>query len=165
MKRIMIIVLLMVMAILSDSCGSISKTKSSEKKTIDEKIWDIGGEILEGYKNKDKNQILSFFSENNNGSFIEKEIEDSFSFIDGEIIDYRDIHGSSGGGKVRDGEYVLRLGNGTIREIKTDSGKVYQINYFICLIDKSDEKNVGVTHILINELGGEEEQFEIGTEN
>ena len=157
--------MVMLLCVLCTACRNTNETKSNKQKTIDERIWDIGSEILEGYKNKDKNKILSVFTTNQRVYYeadIEKNIEESFEFINGNIIDYKDIIGSSGGGKIENGEYVLRLGDGSIRDIRTDSDDVYEIYYSICLIDQNDENNVGVSYILITDIGGKGQKFEIG---
>ena len=165
MKKLMVI--LIIISMFCTSCTNTNQTEDTKKKTSSLIIDDIGSEIIEGYMNKDIGKIKSVFSENNlyrREKKIEREIEDSFEFIEGEIIEYRDIHGSCGGGRSINGEFILRLGDGTINEIKTDSNKVYEIYYQICVVDKNDSDNIGVSYILITDLEDGDE-FEIGISN
>ena len=67
-------------------------TSENKAKTPDEQIWDIGLEIYEGLKNKDKDRIKSVFSENelmNHSRKIDNKIDEVFDFINGEIVTYK----------------------------------------------------------------------------
>ena len=135
----------------------------SDYKTSDEKIWNMGEQIYEGYKTKDADKVIEVLSENlKDNSYTKKRIEKSFECIEGDIEEYEEIRGSAGCGKIRDGEEVLNGGDASIMHIKTDLDKKYEIYYKVNLIDKEDEDNVGVTYIAIRDDETKEALYEIG---
>ncbi len=78
--------------------------------------------------NKNVETIESFFCETTKKTHdLEKEIQEAFEIIDGEIVSYNKFSISSGGEKVRDGEVVERHSSPDIEGIKTDTGKIYNI--------------------------------------
>lgn len=149
-KKIQVILTFII--ILNLSACSLNDEKS---KTTHEQISEIGESIITGLQNKDKDALVALFSKNIDKRYnLEKEIEESFAFFDSNIIDYnKDIFGSAGGGRSTPEEgWVEREGGGWIEEIKTQSGTTYTISYKVCLLDKEDEDNVGVTGIrIVNE--------------
>ena len=163
MKKIVLMVMLM--CVLCTSCKGTDILKSDHTMTPHEKIYYLGNEIIEGYKNKDKDRIKAVFTANQieyYGEYIEERIEESFEFIDGEIIDYKEIYGSFGGGEVREGEWIYRIAGGSITEIRTDSGKEYRIQYKGYMIDKNDSNNVGISMFEIIQTKPEDNKsFEI----
>ena len=135
----------------------------SDYETSDEKIWNMGKEIYEGYRTKDTDKIIAVLSENlKEKSYTKKKIEKSFEYIEGNIEEYEEIRGSAGGGKIRDGEEVLSDGDASIMHIKTDLDKKYEISYKVYLIDKENEDNVGVTYISVRDDETKETLYKIG---
>ena len=60
-------------------------TSENKEKTPDEQVWDIGLEIYEGLKNKDKEKIKSVFSENelmNHSRKIDNKIDEILEQMD-----------------------------------------------------------------------------------
>ena len=159
-KKVIITITLILVSIFLLACTSEIKTTISEStdnnesKTPDEQVWDMGLEIYEGLKNKDKEKIKSVFSENelmNHSRKIDNKIDEVFDFIDGEIVTYKEVNGSCGGGKARDDEWVEESFVGYIYGIKTDTGREYTISYGGYLVDKDDTDNIGVSGFRITE--------------
>lgn len=150
MKKIKKVIIAFIIIISLSACSFIN----GDNKTIDEQVDDIGKSIIESFGKKDKDSLISLFSKNVEKKYnIEKEIEYAFEFFDSEIVEYDNILGSAGGGMTTPEEgWVEREGSGWINKIKTQSGTTYTIAYEVCLLDKEDEDNVGVTGIaIINE--------------
>lgn len=140
--------------------ANLSACKSdSDDKYPDDQITDMGKTIITCFEEKDKEALISLFSENiKNSHDLEKEIEQAFEFFDSEIVEYDGIHGGIGGGKTRGEEGWIEMeGSGDIDIIKTESGTNYRIGFQVCLIDKENEENVGLYRIyIINQDIGEE---------
>ena len=151
MKKIIQVILTFIIVLNLSLCDFVD----GDNKTIDEQVNDIGKSIIESFEKKDLDTLIALFSKNIDKRYnLEKEIEESFAFFDSNIIDYnKDIFGSAGGGRSTPEEgWVEREGGGWIEEIKTQSGTTYTISYKVCLLDKEDEDNVGVTGIrIVNE--------------
>lgn len=149
-KKIQVILTFII--VLNLSACSLNDEKS---KTTHEQISEIGESIITGLQNKDKDALVALFSKNIDKRYnLEKEIEESFAFFDSDIVEYdKHIFGDVGGGMTTPEEgWVEREGSGWIEKIKTQSGTMYTIAYEVCLLDKENEDNVGVTGIaIINE--------------
>lgn len=128
------------------ACNSDSNNKSSSKQ-----INDMGKTIITCFEEKDKETLISLFSENiKNSHDLEKEIEQAFEFFDSEILEYDEIRGGLGGGKMRGDEGWVELGGmGEIWNVKTQSGTCYLIAFASCIIDKENEENIGLEGIRI----------------
>ena len=159
-KKVIITITLILVSIFLLACTSENKATISESTDnnnsiiTDKQIWDMALEIYEGLKNKDKDRIKSVFSENqlmNHSRKIDNKIDEVFDFIDGEIVTYKEVNGSCGGGKARDGEWVEESFVGYIYGIKTDTGREYTISYGGYLVDKDDTDNIGVSDFRITE--------------
>ena len=124
-------------------------------------------EIYEGLKNKDKDRIKSVFSENqlmNHSRKIDRKIDEVYEFIDGEIVEYKEITGSCGSGERRYYEWIYRYFDGYIIGIKTDTGREYTIDYGGYLVDKNDSDNIGISYFVIWEEDSEsDERILVGT--
>ena len=151
----LILVSIFLLACTSENKATISESTDNNNSIItDKQIWDMALEIYEGLKNKDKEKIKSVFSENelmNHSRKIDNKIDEVFDFIDGEIVTYKEVNGSCGGGKARDGEWVEESFVGYIYGIKTDTGREYTISYGGYLVDKDDTDNIGVSGFRITE--------------
>ena len=172
-KKVTIAITLILVSIFLLACTGEIKTTISELadnneiKTTDEQIWDMALEIYEGLKNKDKDRIKSVFSENqlmNHSRKIDRNIDEVYEFIDGEIVEYKEITGSCGGGERRYYEWIYRYFGGHVFGIKTDTGREYTISYGGCMVDKNDSDNIGISHFIIWEEGSEsDESILVGT--
>ena len=172
-KKVTITITLILVSIFLLACTDKNKSKTSEiesekeTKLDNEEINNIGLEIYEGLKNKDKDRIKSVFSENqlmNHSRKIDRNIDEIYEFIDGEIVEYKEITGSCGGGERRYYEWIYRYFGGHIFGIKTDTGREYTISYGGCMVDKNDSDNIGISHFIIWEEGSEsDESILVGT--
>ena len=172
-KKVTITITLILVSIFLLACTDKNKSKTSEiesekeTKLDNEEINNIGLEIYEGLKNKDKDRIEAVFSENQmlkHHRKIDKGIDEAFEFIDGEIVEYKEITGSCGGGERRYYEWIYRYFGGHIFGIKTDTGREYTISYGGCMVDKNDSDNIGISHFIIWEEGSEsDESILVGT--
>ena len=166
----LILVSIFMLACTGENKTTISEsTDNNESKTPDEQVWDMGLEIYEGLKNKDKEKIKSVFSENelmNHSRKIDRNIDKIYEFIDGEIVEYKEITGNCGGGERRYYEWIYRYFGGYIFGIKTDTGREYTISYGGCMIDKNDSDNIGVFYFKIWEKDSDgDESILVGTYN
>ena len=102
----------------------------------------------------------------NHSRKIDRNIDEIYEFIDGEIVEYEKITGSFGGGELRYYEWVDRYFDGYINGIKTDTGREYTISYGGCMIDKNDSDNIGVFYFKIWEKDSDSnESIFVGTYN
>ena len=105
---------------------------------------------MECIVNKDKEGLKSVFSKYISETHdLDKEIDEFFAFIDGEIVSYDEPEGNEGGYTRRDGEYTEKVLNGYIRKIETDSMKHYEIISNSYYIYKDNEECEGVFYLSI----------------
>ena len=113
--------------------------------------------IMECIVNKDKEGLKSVFSKHVSETHdLDKEIEEFFAFIDGEIVSYDEPEGNEGGYTRRDGEYTEKMLNGHTKKIITDVGKEYRVSFMMYQICKANEEKVGVKRITIIDKTDEE---------
>ncbi|MCI5603977.1 MAG: DUF5104 domain-containing protein, partial [Clostridiales bacterium] len=112
----LILVCIFLLACTSENKATISESTDNNNSIItDKQIWDMALEIYEGLKNKDKDRIKSVFSENqlmNHSRKIDRNIDEIYEFIDGEIVEYKEITGSCGSGERRYYEWIYRYFDG-----------------------------------------------------
>ena len=164
----LILVCIFLLECTSENKATISESTDNNNSIItDKQIWDMALEIYEGLKNKDKDRIKSVFSENqlmNHSRKIDRNIDKIYEFIDGEIVEYKEITGSCGSGERRYYEWIYRYFDGYIIGIKTDTGREYTIDYGGYLVDKNDSDNIGISYFVIWEEGSEsDESILVGT--
>ena len=120
---------------------------------------------MECIVNKDKEGLKSVFSKHIAQTHdLDKEIDEFFKFIDGEIISYDEPEGYEGGYTRKDGEYTEKELGGRIRNVKTNKDNKYYISYKSFYINKNNEDYLGVDYIIItNQTNNkEDEQIIIG---
>jgi len=154
-----LVFILLVMVVLT-GCSLINKDEDEkeEYQSPMEYSTEQSEYIMECIVNKDKEGLKSVFSKQVSKTHdLDKEIDEFFQFIDGEIVSYDEPEGSMGGGRKKDGEYVERTTGGQIENIKTDEGKTYEISFFTYWVCRDSEDREGVDSILIIEVpaGGE----------
>jgi len=165
-------VVLLVMVVLT-GCSFINKDedKKEENQTPKEYATEQSEYIMECIVNKDKEGLKSVFSKHIAETHdLDKEIDEFFEFIDGEIVSYDEPEGHEGGYKMKEGEYTEKKLYGEIDNIKTDKGKTYSIGYQSYSIYKSNEEYVGVRIVNIRDEDtrirfdtyAEVEQYSIG---
>lgn len=105
-----------------------------------------GEEIMEYVVNKDKEGLKSMFSKHvTQNHDLDKEIDEFFEFIDGEIVSYDNAEHSSGGGSYSSDESkrIRKLG-GKVGNIKTDKGRTYSINFMLYYLYNPNKDKVGM---------------------
>ena len=125
-------------------CSFINEDKEQKKegKSPMEYATEQSEYIMECIVNKDKEGLKSVFSKHIAQTHdLDKEIDEFFKFIDGEIISYDEPEGYEGGYTRKDGEYTEKELQGRIRNIRTDKKKVYNVSIFIYQINKNGSQN------------------------
>lgn len=147
MKKIILIMLaISLLSTLLTGCGD------SDYQNPDVLIDEMGKKIYIAYIDKDAEAIKELLSPKiQNRKKTDKEIEDFFSIIEGNIVSFKELRGSAGGGKIRDGEYVERTGSGSVHEITTDTGKKYMIGFVVCLKNVENPDEEGINYINIQQ--------------
>ena len=148
-KKIISVTLSSVMAIALSSCGLI-KEKEPEKPKAEV--------ILEYIQERNTDAIYALLCQRlQNAPDIKKRIEETFDFIDGEIISY-EINNSSGNAKWEDEKAKIILYS-CCNQIKTRSDKEYQL--IISYYDENDfePELVGVYRIAMVEKREEGKGF------
>ena len=144
------LVILLLAVIMLTGCSYIEK-KSNYQPPL-EIATEQSEYIMECVVNKDKEGLKSIFSKHVAETHdLDKEIDEFFEFIDGDIISYDEPEGNEGGYTRRDGEYTEKELTGVIRNIQTDKGKIYSIGYRSYYIYKSNEDYVGIQIINIRD--------------
>ena len=139
MKRLVILLLVVMMT----GCSYIEK-KSNYQPPL-EIATEQSEYIMECVVNKDKEGLKSVFSKHIAETHdLDKEIDEFFEFIDGEIVTYDEPEGHEGGYSIEYGEYIEKKLSGDIDNVKTDKGKTYSIGYQSYYIYKSNEDYIGV---------------------
>ena len=107
-------------------------------------------EIWECIENKDAEKLKSLFCPKIQDTHnLDLEIERFFQYIDGEIISYDRPYGNYGGGSKKDGIDTESHLWGRIKNINTDTGKIYSIGFESYLVYKKDEEYEGVNEIYV----------------
>ena len=147
LKQLAVVLLLMVVL---TGCSFINKDedKKEENQTPKEYATEQSEYIMECIVNKDKEGLKSVFSKHIAETHdLDKEIDEFFKFIDGEIISYDEPEGHEGGYTMRDGVYTEKKLLGDINNIITDNGKKYSISFMSYYIYDSNKDKVGVACI------------------
>lgn len=141
MKRLLLFWVLFVTALtIAGGCGN------ENYKTPDQQAKEMQVQIMECFKNKDKEKLKSLFSkyaiDNCN---LDKQIDEAFDFIDGEIISY-DEPFPSACGSLDKKSYGAETEN-----IKTDKGAEYSIGFQGWLTNNEKSDEVGVMFIEVDD--------------
>lgn len=129
-------------------------TGKTEYITPDKEADILSEQVLESVLNQDKEQLKSLFCKKlQEKSGLDEELEEFFNFMDGEIVSHDEPDGSLGfGRRTPEDGYIIDGVRGNIKNIKTDAGKTYEINYTGYRIYKSDESLLGITGIRVLDL-------------
>ena len=146
-----LVFILLVMVVLT-GCSLINKDEDEkeEYQSPTEYAIEQSEYIMECVVNKDKEGLKSVFSKYIAETHdLDKEIDEFFEFIDGEIVSYDAPDGHEGGYTMEDGGYKVKELYGEIDEIKTDKGRRYSIGYQLYYIYITNEKREGISVITI----------------
>ena len=108
--------------------------------------------IMECIVNKEKEGLKSVFSTHISETHdLDKEIDEFFQFIDGEIVSYDETIGREGGGVLAYGEYKEKELYGHTENIITDTGKKYHVSFMMYQIYETNPDYVGVDLITVTD--------------
>ena len=131
-----------------------SKVDNKEENETPSMMASRQGEEIMGYVvKKDKEGLKSMFSKYVTENYdLDKEIDEFFEFIDGEIVSYDEPDGDGTGGHYSSDESrrIRKLG-GWIENIKTDRGKTYSISFLSYYVYNSNKDKVGIDIIGVND--------------
>lgn len=107
--------------------------KIDDKKAADK----IANQIFKCLNNDDVEALKSLFCQNVSKSHnLDGEIKGVFEFFEGEVVSYDDFNVGFSREKVEYGEQILLAIEPWITNIKTDSGKVYEMSFLRMLFVK-----------------------------
>ena len=124
-------------------------TEEKENETPSMMAKRQGEEIMGYVVKKDKEGLKSVFSKYVSDTHnLDKEIDEFFEFIDGEIVSYDEPDGDQTGGHYSSDESrrIRELG-GKIKNIKTDKGKTYSISFMAYYVYNPNKDKVGIDGI------------------
>ena len=143
-KNKIVLVILFILVLGLTGCNSTSPTKVAKGQAT---------AIIEYVITKDNEGLKSLFTpESSLSSTLEQEIEDFLNFIDGNIISYDKIYGGRDNAKLRYGKAVYEKLYGKVSNIKTDTGKNYEIRHYAISVDEEKTDEIGVYCIIIVDL-------------
>ena len=148
LKRFIILLAVLVMT----GCSVANKTdkKKEEYQSPIEYATEQSEYIMECIVNKDKERLKSVFSKHISETHdLDKEIDEFFEFIDGEIVSYDEPEGYEGGYTMEYGKYKEKELQGKIKNIKTNKDEKYRIRIHIYQIHENDKDKVGVDYISV----------------
>lgn len=102
--------------------------------------------IIKGIQDNNYSGIKEIFSTyvKENNPDLETEIENLMENIDGKVVSYDTVsRGPYGRGISENYEWILRSKEGTIGNIKTDAGKIYEIDFALYLDNKKQPDKLG----------------------
>jgi len=153
MKKICTFFLIALLFLTSCSFNWIGATPSKTAKSQ-------AAIILECINNGDVEKLKSLFCENIRSKHnLDVELAEAVEFVDGKIVSEGDWYGMMAGGEtVSNGKLVKQNIHPGMENITTDSGAIYRIVFCTNLVYEEDNKNVGMTYIVIyDETNGYDE--------
>ena len=142
MKKILVCITILIGIVTLYGCGDpnyISPVKLGQKQN---KV------IMEALKAKDKEKLKKVLAKAmQNQENIDEEIDNLMNFIDGNIVSY-DIGGvSSPSGETDEDGWVYRVYDGETENIITDTGKKYELKYYMYYVNRNHKDYEGVTQV------------------
>lgn len=112
----------------------------------------ISQSVIECFVDEDEKELKKLFCEKIAGKYtLDKEIQNAFDYIDGEIISYNVYSDPIGGSAWDDGVQTRLDVKPWIREIKTDTGGEYTIAAHGYLVYEKGGEYIGLTYINIRD--------------
>lgn len=159
-RSIKIFIILLFISFLTSCFSSNSQEKESFPTGATAKALAI--DIFNCFLEKDSEMLKNYFSPYiQNVCDLDLQIDEAFSFIDGEILSYDEPKGQATGSHVENGEWLKRTLSGKIKNIKTDKGQTYEIIIKYYAIEKNNPDKVGCSAILIKNMNQVNEQGEV----
>ena len=141
-ERILSYIMLLIVTTMLFSCGDANYISPVELGQKQNKI------IMEALKAKDKEKLKKVLAKAmQNQENIDEEIDNLMNFIDRNIISY-DIGGvSSPSGKSDEKGWIYRVYDGETENIVTDTGKKYELEYFMYYVNRNHKDYEGVFQV------------------
>ncbi|MDD3137762.1 MAG: DUF5104 domain-containing protein [Lachnospiraceae bacterium] len=129
-----------------------------------------GGPIMYNYAGAEGKKLMGYLSDGDAESFkamfcektqstdnFDEQIQMAMDFFDGKIISWDDMILSGGEEEsTRKGKTVIRYISPQINDIKTDTGKTYEILFYGYLVNAEHEDYVGISELHITADDGSE---------
>ena len=146
------IVIIAVLAIIMSACSKSAEYNQDKNADWDEQEYNVKtlNEIIRCLDEKDKQALINMMSKNIRKEFnVSAQIEQAFS-VYGKTEDYGEFndHGIMSS-DVRHGRYTRKVIGAEMKGVKTDSGRIFDIMFGRCVIDKENPGDVGVYKICL----------------
>ena len=148
------IVIIAVLAIIMSACSKSAEYNQDKNADWDEQEYNVKtlNEIIRCLDEKDEQALINMMSKNIRKEFnISAQIEQAFS-VYGKTEDYGEFndHGIMSS-DVRHGRYTRKVIGAEMKGVKTDSGRIFDIMFGRCVIDKENPDDVGVYKIYLKD--------------
>ena len=148
------IVIIAVLAIIMSACSKSAEYNQDKNADWDEQEYNVKtlNEIIRCLDEKDEQALINMMSKNIRKEFnVSAQIEQAFS-VYGKTEDYEEFndHGIMSS-DVRHGRYTRKVIGAEMKGVKTDSGRIFDIMFGRCVIDKENPDDVGVYKIYLKD--------------
>ena len=148
------IVIIAVLAIIMSACSKSAEYNQDKNADWDEQECNVKtlNEIIRCLDEKDEQALINMMSKNIRKEFnVSAQIEQAFS-VYGKTEDYGEFndHGIMSS-DVRHGKYTRKVIGAEMKGVKTDSGRIFDIMFGRCVIDKENPGDVGVYKIYLKD--------------
>ena len=148
------IVIIAVLAIVMSACSKSAEYNQDKNADWDEQEYNVKtlNEIIRCLDEKDEQALINMMSKNIRKEFnVSAQIEQAFS-VYGKTEDYGEFndHGIMSS-DVRHGRYTRKVIGAEMKGVKTDSGRIFDIMFGRCVIDKENPGDVGVYKIYLKD--------------
>ena len=148
------IVIIAVFAIIMSACSKSAEYNQDKNADWDEQEYNVKtlNEIIRCLDEKDEQALINMMSKNIRKEFnVSAQIEQAFS-VYGKTEDYGEFndHGIMSS-DVRHGRYTRKVIGAEMKGVKTDSGRIFDIMFGRCVIDKENPGDVGVYKIYLKD--------------
>ena len=148
------IVIIAVFAIIMSACSKSAEYNQDKNADWDEQEYNVKtlNEIIRCLDEKDEQALINMMSKNIRKEFnVSAQIEQAFS-VYGKTEDYGEFndHGIMSS-DVRHGRYTRKVIGAEMKGVKTDSGRIFDIMFGRCVIDKENPDDVGVYKIYLKD--------------
>lgn len=147
-KFFRVIIILIVLWILYRSIIHVSPSNEAKK---------IANQVIKCINDKDAEGLKNLFSKNVIQSYdLDKDIEYLFEIFEGKIISYDDFTSGSGSEITNYGKQTFLTIEPWINNVETDVGKVYEIGFFVYVINDEKPEMVGISGLKVIAENGSE---------
>ncbi len=148
------IVIIAVLAIIMSACSKSAEYNQDKNADWDEQEYNAKtlNEIIRCLDEKDEQALINMMSKNIRKEFnVSAQIEQALS-VYGKTEDYGEFndHGIMSS-DVRHGRYTRKVIGAEMKGVKTDSGRIFDIMFGRCVIDKENPGDVGVYKIYLKD--------------